>query len=177
MVRAGRAVEMAGLWKDRKSTSSFPSLPTAPWKSRKRREIPTFPQPGIAPDGKVENQNQVSHFPTRGSQRPLVFPYLQDRNTRKQLGRFAASFASFFRIMLYWKRTAFRIIVGLEMLGGGQARASESCGITAPRHPAPRGGRVVHALFRPSCNPCQTARTLLSLVAAKARGALHPPLH
>lgn len=108
MVRAGRAVEMAGLWKDRKSTSSFPSLPTAPWKSRKRREIPTFPQPGIAPDGKVENQNQVSHFPTRGSQRPLVFPYLQDRNTRKQLGRFAASFASFFRIMLYWKRTRFQ---------------------------------------------------------------------
>jgi hypothetical protein len=66
-------MEMAGLWKARKSTSSFPSLSTAPWKSRQQREIPTFPQPGVGPDGKVENQNQVSHFPTRASQRLLLF--------------------------------------------------------------------------------------------------------
>jgi len=80
MATAGRAVEMAVPWKERKSTSSFPSLSTAPWKSRKKREIPTFPQPGIAPDGKVENQSQVSHFPTRGSQRQLpVCPDLEPK--------------------------------------------------------------------------------------------------
>ena len=56
---------MPGPWKAWKSKSSFSPLPTAPWKSRQKREIPTFPQPGIAPDGKVENQNQVSHFSTR----------------------------------------------------------------------------------------------------------------
>jgi len=97
-------MEMAVPWKERKSTSSFPSLSTAPWKSRQRREIPTFPQLGVAPDGKVENQNQVSHFPTRGSRRRLVFQYIQDLNTRKEFGRCAASFPWFFRIMLYWKR-------------------------------------------------------------------------
>jgi len=64
-----RAVEMPGPWKAWKTESRFPTLPTAPWKSRRRREISTFPQPGFAPDGKVENQKQVSHFPTRGSRR------------------------------------------------------------------------------------------------------------
>jgi hypothetical protein len=40
-------------------------LPTVPWKSRKQREIPTFPQlRRKQADGKVENQKQVSHFPT-----------------------------------------------------------------------------------------------------------------
>src|SRR5580692_3460258 len=97
-------MEMAAPWKERKSTSSFPSLSTAPWKSRKRREIPTFPQPGIAPDGKVGNQNQVSHFPTRGSQRRLLFRYIQSQNTRKEFGRSAAPVPSLFRVMLYWKR-------------------------------------------------------------------------
>ena len=83
MATAGRAVEMAVPWKERKSTSSFPSLSTAPWESRKRREIPTFPQPGIAPDGKVENQNQVPHFPTRGSQRQLRFVADLEPKTKK----------------------------------------------------------------------------------------------
>jgi transposase InsO family protein len=62
-----RAMEMTGPWKAWKSTSSFPPLSTAPWKSRQEREFPIFPQSGFAPDGKVENQKQVYHFPTRGS--------------------------------------------------------------------------------------------------------------
>jgi len=35
---------MAELWKAWKTKSRFPTLSTAPWKSRKGGEIPTFPQ-------------------------------------------------------------------------------------------------------------------------------------
>ena len=98
-----RAVEMTGPWKAWKSKSSFPTLTTAPWKSRKEREIPTFPQPSFAPDGKVENQKQVSHFPTRGSRRRSLWSS-QNQKTKKGIGRCAASSRSFFRITLYWKR-------------------------------------------------------------------------
>ena len=59
-----RAVEMAEWWKAWKSKSRISPLPTAPWKSRKSREIPTFPQLRRRDGGKVENQKQVSHFPT-----------------------------------------------------------------------------------------------------------------
>jgi hypothetical protein len=44
-------------------TQDFPSSHT-PWKSRNNREIPTFPQLRRRDGGKVENQEQVSHFPT-----------------------------------------------------------------------------------------------------------------
>ena len=60
-----RAVEMAERWKEGKSKGRISPLPTVPWKSRKEREIPTFPQlRRKQADGKVENQKQVSHFPT-----------------------------------------------------------------------------------------------------------------
>ena len=60
-----RAVEMAERWKAWKSKGRISALPTVPWKSRKQREIPTFPQlRRKQADGKVENQKQVSHFPT-----------------------------------------------------------------------------------------------------------------
>ena len=99
-------MEMPGPWKEGKSKSSFSPLSTAPWESRRRREIPTFPQPGIAPDGKVENQNQVSHFPTRGMRRRLRFVCFQNQKPRKEIGRFAASSITFFRITLDWKRNS-----------------------------------------------------------------------
>ena len=38
-------MEMAERWKAWKTKIRFPKLPTAPWKSRKSGEIPTFPQP------------------------------------------------------------------------------------------------------------------------------------
>jgi len=57
--------EMPGPWKAWKTKRRFPTLSTVPWKSRNSSEIPTFPPPQLAPDGKVENPNQVSHFPTR----------------------------------------------------------------------------------------------------------------
>src|SRR5215212_8642090 len=37
------AVEKAGAWKPAKTKSRFSPAPTLPWKSRKIREIPTFP--------------------------------------------------------------------------------------------------------------------------------------
>jgi len=56
---------MAERWKAWKSKGRISPLPTVPWKSRKQREIPTFPQlRRKQADGKVENQKQVSHFPT-----------------------------------------------------------------------------------------------------------------
>ena len=54
---------MPGRWKEWKTKSRFPTLPTAPWKSRQPREISTFPQLRRVAPGKVENQTQVSHFP------------------------------------------------------------------------------------------------------------------
>src|ERR1700686_5183626 len=41
--RPKSAVEKAGAWKPAKTRSRFPPAPTLPWKSRQRREIPTFP--------------------------------------------------------------------------------------------------------------------------------------
>src|SRR6476469_8024277 len=37
------AVEKAGAWKPAKTKGRFSPAPTLPWKSRKKREIPTFP--------------------------------------------------------------------------------------------------------------------------------------
>jgi hypothetical protein len=61
-----RAVEMPGLWKAWKAKSRLPPLSTAPWKSRQgQARFPHFhSSDGKQADGKVENQKQVSHFPT-----------------------------------------------------------------------------------------------------------------
>ncbi len=60
------AVEMPGLWKAWKAKDRLPTLPTSPLEispqSRRDSHIPTAP---AKPQGKVENQNQVSHFPLR----------------------------------------------------------------------------------------------------------------
>jgi|SRR6478609_8277095 len=65
MKKRKRAVEMAGLWKAWKAKNRLPPLSTAPWKSRQKAgEISTFPQLRRLRRGKVENQKQVSHFPT-----------------------------------------------------------------------------------------------------------------
>src|SRR5665647_2243125 len=117
-------MEMPGPWKAWKSKSSFSPLSTAPWESRQRREIPTFPQPGIAPDGKVENQNQVSHFPTRGMRRRPRFVYFQNQEPRKEIGRFAASSITVFRITLDWKQNSVSgSSFDWKMLGNGECPA------------------------------------------------------
>jgi hypothetical protein len=82
---------MTGPWKAWKSKSSFPPLSTPPWKSRRRREIPTFPQPRVAPDGKVENHHQVFHFPTRVARRQLRFILFRNQTQSRETGRSPAS--------------------------------------------------------------------------------------
>ena len=122
---------MTGPWKARKSKSSFPSLSPAPWESRKHREIPTFPPPGFAPDGKVENQKQVSHFPTGGSRRPTHVPYLRNQNPRKEVGRCAASSSFIFQDHSVLEPDSdFRIILGLENapLTASRRRARDTVG-------------------------------------------------
>jgi len=57
-------------------SSRIPPLPTTPWKSRKTSEIPTFPQLRRRDGGKVENQKQVSHFPT-------AFSWVERRKNQK----------------------------------------------------------------------------------------------
>ena len=54
---------MPGPWKARKSKSSFPTPPTVPWKSRRRREISTFPQPSFAVMGKWKTKGRFPTFP------------------------------------------------------------------------------------------------------------------
>ena len=56
---------MTGRWKAWETKNGFPPLPPAPWESRKGGEIPTFPPPGAAPQGSVENQTAVSPTPPR----------------------------------------------------------------------------------------------------------------
>jgi hypothetical protein len=57
---------MPGLWKVWKAKKRLPTLPTSPLeispKNRRDSHIPTAP--ATKADGKVENQKQVSHFPT-----------------------------------------------------------------------------------------------------------------
>jgi len=56
---------MTGLWKPWKAKSRLPPVSTGPWKSRQgQARFPHFHSSGDEADGKVENQKQVSHFPT-----------------------------------------------------------------------------------------------------------------
>jgi hypothetical protein len=75
-------------WTARKTKGRFPSLPTA-LGNRKKRDfhIPTAP----ARRGKVENQKQVSHFPT------CCF---LNQNQIKKGGLAADRFAPAFRLIL-----------------------------------------------------------------------------
>jgi hypothetical protein len=56
---------MTALWKPWKAKSRLPPVSTGPWKSRQEQaRFPHFHSSGDEADGKVENQKQVSHFPT-----------------------------------------------------------------------------------------------------------------
>ncbi len=72
--RDGGKWEIPGWRKGWQSEGSFSTLSTAPWESRQRAMISTFPPPGFAPDGKVQNQKRVFHFPTQGSRPRSLFP-------------------------------------------------------------------------------------------------------
>ena len=83
-------MEMTGLWKPWKAKSRLPPVSTGPWKSRQEQaRFPHFHSSGDEADGKVENQKQVSHFPT-------AIPFLAKRKRRSRAGfalRPAAGFA------------------------------------------------------------------------------------
>src|SRR5579885_2663656 len=68
-----------GLWTRRETKSRFSSAPTSPWKSPKAGDshIPTATT--TRPDGKVEIQEQDSHFPTG--------PITHFQNKRKEAWR------------------------------------------------------------------------------------------
>jgi hypothetical protein len=82
---------MPGPWKAWKTKGGFPTLPTVPWKSRKKREIPTFPPPGFAAMGKWKTDDRFPTFPQPlATMTPVVS--LKTKNQRKEVGRYAASF-------------------------------------------------------------------------------------
>jgi hypothetical protein len=86
-MKPGRAVEMTGAWKTRKTKSGFSFVSHSPWKSPGDFHIPTAP----VKRGKVENQKQVSHFPTCG---------LLSQNQFRKGGLAADRFAPAFRLIL-----------------------------------------------------------------------------
>jgi hypothetical protein len=91
-MRGRGAVEMPGLWKAWKAKSRLPTPSTSPLEiSPKGSEISTFPPPQLAPDGKVENQKQVSTFPRGASDDDDSLIKIQ----RKEVGRCAASSFSY----------------------------------------------------------------------------------
>ena len=64
---------MAELWKAWKAKSRLPPPPTAPWKSRTQREIPTFPQPRRGAQEKWKTKNRFPTFPFRLATTNSVF--------------------------------------------------------------------------------------------------------
>ena len=107
---------MTGRWKAWKTTNRFPPLPTAPWKSRKDGEIPTFPPPGVAPRGRVENQRAVFHSPPRSSRRRRLAPPKSKTKPsgvppeRQEKGRhYPLVRRCLFSIILHWKRKSISV--------------------------------------------------------------------
>jgi hypothetical protein len=72
---------MAERWKAWKSKSRISPLPTVPWKSRKQREIPTFPQ--LRRKQAMEKWKTKSRFPTFP---PPRIPFLPERKPGPRAG-------------------------------------------------------------------------------------------
>ena len=115
-MRTRGAVEMAGRWKAWKSKSRIPTLPTAPWKSRKTGEIPTFPQlrrRGGWKSGKPKTGFPLSHRPESRSLKPknktrlwaspaFRVPTYQRQDPRKE----TSGSNQTLRLAPYWNRRA-----------------------------------------------------------------------
>ena len=76
---------MPGPWKAWKTKGGFSTLSTVPWKSRRKREIPTFPPPGFAA---MEKWKTKSRFPTFPQPLATMTPVLslKIKNQRKEVG-------------------------------------------------------------------------------------------
>ena len=80
---------MPGPWKAWKTNDGFPTLSTVPWKSRRKREISTFPPPSFTAMGKWKTK---SRFPTFPQPLATMTPVLSlNTKPRKEVGRYAAS--------------------------------------------------------------------------------------
>ena len=97
-----------GKWKTK---SRFPTLPTGPWKSRQHREVPTFPPPGFAPRGAVENQNQVSSCSAWSSRRRPVS--LSNQEPKKK-GKWSGKTVHFHAHVALEPSCSFMLILRLE---------------------------------------------------------------
>src|ERR1039457_478695 len=108
-------MEMPGPWKAWKSKSSFSPLSTAPWESRQRREIPTFPQPGMPRMGKWKTKIRFPTFPRGACDDDRGLSVFRTKNQERRSARFAASSITFFRIHARLEtELCFRIILRLE---------------------------------------------------------------
>jgi hypothetical protein len=81
---------MPGPWEAWKSKNSFPTPPTVPWKSRRKREIPTFPQPGFAAMEKWKTKTGFSTFPPAARNDGPCSLSEKAKNQRKEAGRYEA---------------------------------------------------------------------------------------
>ena len=74
------AVEMPGLWKAWKTKNRFPTLPTSPLEilAQRRRDFHIPTAPATRAVEKMENQKQVSHFPTA-----TIPPFLEPKKQRR----------------------------------------------------------------------------------------------
>src|ERR1051326_3169291 len=103
---------MPGPWKAWKTKDEFPTLSTVPWKSRRKREIPTFPPPGFAAMGKWKTNGRFPTFPQPLARMTSVVS-LKTKNQRKEVGRYAAS-AFPYTFSLRSHGTDFMLILQLE---------------------------------------------------------------
>src|ERR1035441_8430614 len=129
---------MTGRWKAWGTKNRFPPLPPAPWKSRKG-EIPTFPPPGIAPRGSVENQTAVSPTPPRSARRRMRLSRSNTKNRpsnvppeRQEKGREAPVRRCLFGIILRWKRKAISVSLLRLENAEGDLRDGLNAGVRRP---------------------------------------------
>ena len=165
---------MPGPWKAWKSKSSFSPLSTAPWKSRPRREIPTFPQPGMPrmekwetkirfptfPRGACDDECDLSVFRTRNQERRSAAPrppqhrFSGSRSigngTRFQdhtsIGKCSGAVARYVRETL--KRGAWRrrrrVVLGYRLYPRAWRQDAGHCGGNRQSHPFPEKRHGTH---------------------------------
>ena len=162
---------MTGRWKAWETKNRFPPLPPAPWESRKGSEIPTFPPPGAAPRGSVENQTAVSHSPPRSARRRMRLSRSNTKNRpsnvppeRQEKGREAPVRRCLFGIILRWKRKSISVsffdwkMLALSRLPPRKSSPTDYCdlvlvlvpGVKSPRNSI-FGGRTQDCLIASPC--------------------------
>src|ERR1035438_3873183 len=154
-------MEMPGPWKAWKSKSSFSPLSTAPWESRQRREIPTFPQPGMPRMGKWKTKIRFPTFPRGACDDDRGLSVFRTKNQERRSARFAASSITFFRIHARLEtELCFRIILRLENADVGSfTERRKACEASATVRRAGAGGVVtqnprVECITRALVSPC-----------------------